>query len=45
MGCQKSPCSLADLKNLRTVRDWNELPATVAEADSLDIFKGRLVVP
>ena len=29
----------------RTVREWNKLPASVAEADSLDIFKSRLVVP
>ena len=27
----------------RTVREWNELPAPVAEAGSLDIFKSRLV--
>ena len=25
-----------------TIRDWNNLPATVAEADSTPIFKGRL---
>ena len=29
----------------RTVKEWNELPASVAEADSLDIFKSRLVAP
>ena len=27
----------------RTVREWNELPAPVAEAGFLDIFKSRLV--
>ena len=29
----------------RTVREWNDLPATVAEAGSLDIFKARLAAP
>ena len=29
----------------RTVREWNGLPASVAEAGSLDIFKSRLVAP
>ena len=29
----------------RTVREWNELPAPVAESDSLDIFKSRIVAP
>ena len=29
----------------RTVRDWNELPAGVAEAGSLDAFKSQLVAP
>ena len=26
----------------RTIPEWNSLPASTAEADSLDIFKGRL---
>ena len=29
----------------RTVRDWNELPAEVAEAGSLNEFKSQLVAP
>ena len=29
----------------RTAREWNELPAEVAEAGSLNIFKSRLVAP
>ena len=29
----------------RTVSDWNKLPAQVAEAGSLDIFKSQLVSP
>ena len=29
----------------RTVKEWNELPAPVAESDSLDIFKSRIVAP
>ena len=27
----------------RTIPEWNNLPASIAEADSLDIFKGRLI--
>ena len=26
----------------RTIPEWNSLPATLAEADSLDIFKSQL---
>ena len=26
----------------RTIPEWNRLPATVAEAESLEIFKNRL---
>ena len=29
----------------RTAREWNELPASAAEAGSLNIFKSQLVAP
>lgn len=36
---------LWDSTVFRTIPEWNDLPATIAEADSLSVFKSRLTAP